>query len=77
MPADVTGLLRRWSGGDGAAAAELTPLVYDELRRLAHRYLRRERADMSVRSADLVHEAYLRLAIRKRRTGRTAPISSL
>jgi len=65
MPADVTGLLRRWSDGDGAAGAELTPLVYDELRRLAHRYLRRERADLSLRSADLVHEAYLRLIDQK------------
>jgi RNA polymerase sigma factor (TIGR02999 family) len=65
MPADVTGLLRRWSDGDGAAGAELTPLVYDELRRLAHRYLRRERADVSLRSTDLVHEAYLRLIDQK------------
>jgi len=65
MPADVTGLLRRWSDGDGAAEAELTPLVYEELRRLAHRYLRQERADLSLRSADLVHEAYLRLIDQK------------
>jgi len=62
---DVTALLRRWSGGDGTAADELTPLVYAELRRLAHQYLRRERAGHSLRSTDLVHEAYLRLIDQK------------
>jgi len=66
MPeADVSALLRRWSGGDGTAAAELTPLVYAELRRLAHQYLQRERAEHSLRSTDLVHEAYLRLVDQK------------
>jgi RNA polymerase sigma factor (TIGR02999 family) len=66
MPSgDVTGLLRKWSQGDGAAVDELTPLVYSELRRLAHRYLRRERADHSLRSTELVHEAYLRLVDQK------------
>ena len=57
----MTLLLRKWSGGDQAAAAELAPLIYNELRHMAHRYLRRERPDHSWRSADLVHEAYLRL----------------
>lgn len=66
MPeADVSALLRRWSGGDGTAAAELTPLVYTELRRLARQYLRRERAEHSLRSTDLVHEAYVRLVDQK------------
>ena len=58
---DITALLRRWGQGDAAAGAELTPLVYSELRRLAKQRLRRERADHSWQSADLVHEAYLRL----------------
>src|SRR5260370_24194092 len=66
MPSgDVTGLLRKWSEGDAAAVDELTPLVYSELRRLAHRYLRRERADHTLRSTELVHEAYLRLVDQK------------
>src|SRR5260370_1651332 len=66
MPSgDVTGRLRKWSQGDGAAVDQLTALVYSELRRLAHRYLRRERADHSLRSTELVHEAYLRLVDQK------------
>jgi RNA polymerase sigma factor (TIGR02999 family) len=64
-PVDVTGLLRKWSQGDEAAADELTPLVYVELRRLAHRYLGRERPDHSLQSTELVHEAYLRLVDQK------------
>ena len=58
---DLTALLRRWSHGDEAAGAELTPFVYSELRRLAKQRLHRERADHSWQSGDLVHEAYLRL----------------
>jgi RNA polymerase sigma factor (TIGR02999 family) len=58
----VTELLVRWRGGDREALEELMPLVYDELRRLAHHYLRRERADHTLQSTALVHEAYLRLA---------------
>jgi RNA polymerase sigma factor (TIGR02999 family) len=66
MPSgDVTGLLHKWSEGDGAAIDELTPLVYSELRRLAHRFLRHERADHTLRSTELVHEAYLRLIDQK------------
>src|SRR5260221_7849695 len=64
-PVDVTTLLRKWSQGDEAAADELTPLVYVELRRLAHRYPGRERADHSLQSTELVHEAYLRLIDQK------------
>jgi len=60
-PGDVTALLQRWSHGDRAAVDQLTPLVYTELRRLARNYLRRERPDHTLRSSDLVHEAYLRL----------------
>jgi len=55
-------LLVRWRGGDREALEELMPLVYEELRRLAHYYLRQERADHTLQSTALVHEAYLRLA---------------
>lgn len=58
----VTELLVRWRKGDQEALKALIPLVYDELRRVARRYLRRERADHTLESAALVHEAYLRLA---------------
>lgn len=58
----VTKLLVRWREGDRAALEELMPLVYDELRRLASHYLRRERSDHTLQSTALVHEAYLRLA---------------
>jgi RNA polymerase sigma factor (TIGR02999 family) len=58
---DVTALLQRWSHGDRAAVEQLTPLVYTELRRLARNYLCRERPDHTLRSSELVHEAYLRL----------------
>ena len=61
----VTALLRRWSDGDAAAADELTPLVYAELRRMAHHYLQCEHEAQSLRSTDLVHEAYLRLVDQK------------
>jgi len=52
----------RWRGGDREALEELMPLVYEELRRLAHHYLRQERTDHTLQSTALVHEAYLRLA---------------
>lgn len=58
----VTELLVRWRGGDREALEALMPLVYDELRRLAHYYLRQERSDHTLQSTALVHEAYLRLA---------------
>jgi RNA polymerase sigma factor (TIGR02999 family) len=58
---DVTALLRAWSDGDQAALARLTPIVYDELRRLARRYMKRERAGHSLQTTALVNEAYLRL----------------
>jgi len=66
MPPDVTALLLKWSAGDTSAAAELAPLVYTELRHLAHRYLSHERPDHTLHSAELVHEAYLRLVDYKR-----------
>lgn len=58
----VTNLLMRWSEGDDAALAELTPLVYAELRRLAHRHMGAERPDHTLQTTALVNEAYLRLA---------------
>ena len=58
---DVSVLLRAWSGGDPAALDQLTHIVYDELHRLARRYLRGERQDHSLQTTALVHEAYLRL----------------
>jgi RNA polymerase sigma factor (TIGR02999 family) len=59
---DVTGLLRAWSKGDQGALERLTPIVYDELHRLAHRYMRRERPGHSLQTTALVNEAYMRLA---------------
>ena len=57
----VTRLLEDWSKGDRSALDQLTPLVYDELRRLASGYLRRERPDHTLQSTALVHEAFIRL----------------
>jgi len=61
-PHRVTQLLQEWSHGDDAALAELTPLVYEELRRLAHHYMKGERPDHTLQTTALVNEAYLRLA---------------
>src|SRR5882724_13044266 len=58
----VTQLLEHWSHGDDAALAELTALVYEELRRLAHRHMGGERPDHTLQTTALVNEAYLRLA---------------
>ena len=60
-PKDVTELLGDWSNGDQEALNKLIPLVYQELHRLASRYLRRERVDHTLQTTALVHEAYLRL----------------
>lgn len=57
----VTELLRDWKRGDENALHALIPLVYNELRRLAHYHLRSERNDHSLQSTALVHEAYIRL----------------
>jgi RNA polymerase sigma factor (TIGR02999 family) len=57
----VTALLAQWKRGDQDAPRVLMPLVYDELRRLAHHHLRAERSDHTLQSTALVHEAYLRL----------------
>ena len=57
----VTELLLSWGRGDVGALDRLVPLVYDELRRLAHHHMRRERAGHSLQTTALVNEAYLRL----------------
>jgi len=57
----ITELLQHWRQGDEAALKALLPLVYKELRRLAHYYLRSERPDHTLQSTALVHEAYLRM----------------
>jgi len=61
-PQRVTELLEQWSHGDDAALAELTPLVYQELRRLAHNYMGGQRPNHTLQTTALVNEVYLRLA---------------
>lgn len=56
----VNNLLRRWSSGDAKAREELVPIIYQELRRLAHYHLRRERSGHTLQTTALVHEVYLR-----------------
>src|SRR5439155_15380384 len=58
----VTELLAHWSDGDDAALAELTPLVYEELRHPAHHFMEGQRPDHTLQTTALVNEAYLRLA---------------
>ena len=60
-PQEVTGLLLAWSEGEQTAFEKLVPLVYAELRRVAHRYMGRERPGHSLQTTALVNEAYLRL----------------
>jgi RNA polymerase sigma factor (TIGR02999 family) len=57
----ISQLLARWNAGDEEALRALVPLVYKELRRIARRYLQKERPGHTLQSAALVHEAYLRL----------------
>lgn len=61
-PGEVTTLLHSWSRGEQAAFDQLAPVIYAELRRLARRYMARERRDHTLQPTALVHEAYLRLA---------------
>jgi RNA polymerase sigma-70 factor (ECF subfamily) len=61
-PQEVTQLLAHWSNGDDAALAELTPLIYEELRRLAHHFMDGQRSDHTLQTTALANEAYLRLA---------------
>src|SRR5438128_3531373 len=61
----ISELLLKWSDGDNLARDQLMPLVYDELRRLAKRHLRREPPDISLQPTVIVHEVYLRLIEQK------------
>jgi RNA polymerase sigma factor (TIGR02999 family) len=65
-PEGVTQLLEKWSQGDRTALDDLMPLVYDELRRLAGNYLRRERPDHTLQPTALVNEAYLLMVDQRR-----------
>jgi RNA polymerase sigma factor (TIGR02999 family) len=58
---EVTALLQAWRAGDQNALEKLTPFVYDELRRTAHRYMARERTGHTLQTTALVNEVYLRL----------------
>lgn len=60
-PSQVTQMLQRWGAGDERALDDLFPVVYEELRRLAKHYLRRERDNHTLETGALVHEAYVRL----------------
>lgn len=60
-PTNVTEMLLEWRGGNEEALQQLMPLVYDELRRLANRYMRRERQEHTLQATALVNEAYIRL----------------
>ncbi len=60
-PAEVTRLLRAWGGGDGAALIQLTPMIYEELHRIAKRYMGRENPGATLQTTALLNEAYLKL----------------
>ena len=60
-PKEITQLLVAWGDGDEAALDQLTPLVYQQLHRLAHHYLSQERPGHTLQTSALVNEAYLRL----------------
>jgi RNA polymerase sigma-70 factor, ECF subfamily len=66
QPSEVSALLRAWSEGDETALARLTPMVYEELHRLAHRQMRREHGEQTLQTTALVNEAYLRLVDARR-----------
>ena len=66
VPGDITVLLLAWRDGDESARSRLTEVVYDELRRVAQRHMRRERPDHSLTPTALVHEAYLKLIDQRR-----------
>jgi RNA polymerase sigma factor (TIGR02999 family) len=64
-PQNVTELLTEWGNGDKEALDRILPIVYDELRKQAARYLRRERAGHTLQTTALIHEAYIRLVDQK------------
>ena len=61
----ITQLLKDWSDGDETARNQLMPLVYEELRRMAHQYMRKERPGHTLQTSALVHEAFVRLVDQK------------
>ena len=63
---DITGLLLDWGSGDKAALDKLIPLVYQELRRIARKYMQQERAGNTLQTSALINEAYIRLVDYKR-----------
>jgi hypothetical protein len=63
---ELSRLLRAWSNGDQSAVERLTAIVYEELRRLAHYYMQRERLGHTLQTTALVNEAYIRLVDYKR-----------
>jgi len=63
---ELTELLHDWRRGDQTALERLTPLIYDELRRIAHRYMQRERQDHTLQTTALINEAYLRMAAQQK-----------
>ena len=72
---EITDLLLAWSNGDKGALEQLTPLVHQELHRLARVYMRGEGAGHTLQTTALIHEAYLRLIAPAGCAGRTEPIS--
>ena len=68
QPGEVTVLLEAWRRGDSGALDKLIPIVYEDLRRLAGRYMRSEEPDHTLQATALVHEAYLRLTREQDRT---------
>ena len=60
-PSEITALIRAWGNGDQTALGQLAPLVYNEVRRIARRYMRNRRSDNTLQTTALVHEAYLHL----------------
>lgn len=61
-PQQITALLIDWSKGDQVALEQLMPLVYDELRKMARRYMRKQPAGHTFQATDLIHEAYIKLS---------------
>src|SRR5882672_6587102 len=66
LPPTITQLLRSWGCGDRNALEKMVPVVYEELRRIARHNLRRQRANHTLQTTALIHEAYLRLAADKK-----------
>jgi RNA polymerase sigma factor (TIGR02999 family) len=62
---EVSQLLRAWSDGDRTALDKLVPLIYDELRRMARRYMDHQQAGHTLQTTALIHEAYLKLIDQK------------